>query len=999
MSITVNRSSFKDRIVENVAKAIKAIQEIQIYHTSDEPVVLTSDDRPARKLLEHLDHVLLHGLRHITNGYLKIVSEFSTKSTVKDIKRLANVSTDLGRGRAWLSIALNEGLMESYFRCFEGNIKLVKRSYVRDALVLDQQRLNVLITLISGIELVVFQLDYDVPYLDLGTALPQRRSRADSEESESDRLSLCSMDSVASNASKNMIISRNSPVIVDDEDRSHSTQMNGYLGQIDENIETKFDRLDSVMTEDIEPEDTSIEIIHVKRGSGKAKKTKGKKNKKEPVIGTVGTDEQSPKNSNVKRPNELTLDLTTAEVQEQYEHIENLEKDVKPFYKLAHSVKEDDLITPDEPNHLKSHSLVNENPPSCLPDEEKTDFYDKSLDISEKSVSDDGDNFIEDDYIQECTNPIKPCDNDQFAEKVIKKFQNKHNVTLSMNGDFYNSGSKFVNKADVVEGDVNELDNNTHKSAIFEHPGNGDVNTTLKEHLVPKIQDIKPINNHENDNSIHKNELQPTKEKTDHSTNQKSSTSQMQDLVDSMINNQSDIQLKHHMYEEEPEDTNLNESMNKSESLSEGELKLDNNTLLYLMLDVFDNSEEQFVKIFATTQGHTDGECIPVFLTLTDRSIYFLSQKQSDHRFYKDISIPFSSVDFINLGINGQSFHVVCTNRRNQYWITTGNQVLTKAIIDCITTICNQSRLTAITVYDDATTQKIALKKYINKECPNEDTTICCYSLVHWDTPSTKGHNPEKLHREGHLLYKLHEPPGGLMAMGSQYLQNPVSLIYGQSWKPAYVELKDGLLCIYNDKNDSKPVLFVQIGGEECSGCRRAKDTDRDHCIQIIKSDESSIQLALASGLEASDWLQSLCQAVAEGIDSKVTEKMGCMACCLVMSQHKLLMCHEDLQSSFYRTLGSANVIDVTSVLEDPNVKTYLVLVFESHDTNVSNEQWVLHFNSEQEKLRFIKSLSDCWKTHFEVEIPVFPVDDFALMKICQEMALLLKNKLTIKKS
>ncbi|CAC5400911.1 PLEKHM2 [Mytilus coruscus] len=642
MSITVNRSSFKDRIVENVAKAVKSIQEIQIYHTSDEPVVLTSDDRPARKLLEHLDHVFLHGLRHITSGYLKIVSEFSTKSTVKDIKRLTNVATDLGRGRAWLSIALNEGLMESYFRCFEGNIKLVKRSYVRDALVLDQQRLNVLITLISGIELVVFQLDYDVPYLDLGTAPPQSRSRADSEESESDRLSLCSMDSVASNASKNMIISRDSPITVDD-DRSYSTHMNGYLGQIDENIETKFDRLDSVITEDIEPEDTSIEVIHVKRGSGKAKKPKGKKIKKEPVI---GTDEQSTTISNVKRPNEL--DLTTGEVHEQYQQIENLEKDVKPFYKLAHSVKEDDLVTPDESKHLKSNSLVNENPPSCLPDEEKTDFYDKSLDVSEKSGSDDGDHFIEDDYVQECTNPNKPCDNDQFAEKVIKKFQNKHNVTLSINADFYNSGSKFVNEADGMKNDVDELDNNTHKSAIFEHPGNGDVHTTWKEHLVPQNQDIKSIDNHENDNAVSKNEVQPTKEETDHSTNEKSSTSQMQDRVDNIIN-QSDIQLQHHMFEEEPEDTNLNENMNKSESLSEGELKLDNNTLLYLMLDVFDTSEEQFVKIFATTKGHTDGECIPVFLTLTDRSIYFLSQKQSDHRFYKDISIPFSSVDFINV--------------------------------------------------------------------------------------------------------------------------------------------------------------------------------------------------------------------------------------------------------------------------------------------------------------------------------------------------------------
>lgn len=75
-------------------------------------------------------------------------------------------------------------------------------------------------------------------------------------------------------------------------------------------------------------------------------------------------------------------------------------------------------------------------------------------------------------------------------------------------------------------------------------------------------------------------------------------------------------------------------------------------------------------------------------------------------------------------------------------------------------------------------------------------------------------------------------------------------------------------MCIYNDKNDSKPTLFVQVGGEDCTGCRHATDTDRDHCIQIIKSDGSSVHLALASGLEASDWLQSLCQIVAEGLDT-----------------------------------------------------------------------------------------------------------------------------------
>jgi hypothetical protein len=46
----------------------------------------------------------------------------------------------------------------------------------------------------------------------------------------------------------------------------------------------------------------------------------------------------------------------------------------------------------------------------------------------------------------------------------------------------------------------------------------------------------------------------------------------MQDLVDSMIN-QSDVLLKHHMYEEEPEDTELDDSLSKSQELNEGELK------------------------------------------------------------------------------------------------------------------------------------------------------------------------------------------------------------------------------------------------------------------------------------------------------------------------------------------------------------------------------------------------------------------------------------------
>lgn len=42
-------------------------------------------------------------------------------------------------GRAWLYQALADHLLESYVRCYIDNTQLVRRYYVQDALVLDEQ--------------------------------------------------------------------------------------------------------------------------------------------------------------------------------------------------------------------------------------------------------------------------------------------------------------------------------------------------------------------------------------------------------------------------------------------------------------------------------------------------------------------------------------------------------------------------------------------------------------------------------------------------------------------------------------------------------------------------------------------------------------------------------------------------------------------------------------------------------------------------------------------
>jgi len=70
------------------------------------------------------------------------------------------------------------------------------------------------------------------------------------------------------------------------------------------------------------------------------------------------------------------------------------------------------------------------------------------------------------------------------------------------------------------------------------------------------------------------------------------------------------------------------------------------------------------------------------------------------------------------------------------------------------------------------------------------EVNICCYSLVHWDDPNARGGNSETAYREGHLLYKISEAATSLGSALLQTVQDPTSMLYGATWKPAYVVLR-----------------------------------------------------------------------------------------------------------------------------------------------------------------------------------------------------------------
>ncbi|MEQ2301007.1 Pleckstrin y domain-containing M member 2, partial [Ameca splendens] len=222
-------------------------------------------------------------------------------------------------------------------------------------------------------------------------------------------------------------------------------------------------------------------------------------------------------------------------------------------------------------------------------------------------------------------------------------------------------------------------------------------------------------------------------------------------------------------------------------------------------------------------------------------------------------------------------------------------------------------------VLTDATMEKLALNKFVSQECHCEvsEVSIQLYSLVHWEDPmdmtmSPQGETPTSgvpsSTKEGTLQYRS----------GTTYLGKEL-------WKSCYVVLRNGILYLYAERTDVTPLQSVTMGGEHCGGCRRSNNTERPHAFQVILTEHPPLVLSANNEQDMAEWMQLLCQSVSKGVIPQGVAPTPCIPCCLVVTDKKLLTCHQDCQTSFFRSLGSAEICDVTAVSLEPG-KEYCVI-------------------------------------------------------------------------
>ncbi|XP_031362928.2 pleckstrin homology domain-containing family M member 1 [Lonchura striata] len=175
-------------IKKQLVNAIKALQKQ--YVSSD--AVVTSDDGNANTLCSALEAVFVHGLKakHIkaeSGGKGKksggrgplpqpvfwgLLKSITHRNIVSELEQLMFINTDVGRCRAWLRLALNDGLMECYLKLLLRDRARLHEYYQAPAVLLDTEECEFLLCYLQGLSSLTFELSYKSAVLNEWTATP-----------------------------------------------------------------------------------------------------------------------------------------------------------------------------------------------------------------------------------------------------------------------------------------------------------------------------------------------------------------------------------------------------------------------------------------------------------------------------------------------------------------------------------------------------------------------------------------------------------------------------------------------------------------------------------------------------------------------------------------------------------------------------------------------------------------------------------------------------------
>uniref|UniRef100_A0A8C7HWX2 Pleckstrin homology domain containing, family M (with RUN domain) member 2 n=1 Tax=Oncorhynchus kisutch TaxID=8019 RepID=A0A8C7HWX2_ONCKI len=943
--------------------------ELQSYFAAceDETPAIRNHDRVLQRLCEHLDHALLYGLQDISSGYWVLVLHFTRREAVRQIDELQHIATNLGRSRAWLYLALSESSLESYLRLFQENQGLLQKYYFKNALVCSHDHLTLFLTLVSGLEFIRFDLELDVPYLDVAPYMPEYykpHNLLDFEERlpSSDSLSLHSFTSTN----------------LEWDDSAIAPSSEDYdFGDIFPVLQPSADWEEGDLTDPVscprsnasDPQTVFSDSVILRAAAA--------------VITVRGTP---PPRSPTFRHNPFNEYSDT-----------NTSADITPVHTASchHDTRDDmECIS----NELEVIRMARRKKPS----KKRCSVKSSTVSGDQNNVGPEGDTWSPSVGLPQGSGGAETARRSSRRETGEEEESEGLLRLPEMTDTSMDSvGQPLRDVMDRLNGAL-DGEKTWGRPPPGQQPFRGDSMgeppdpearhpPLLRPALAPSPNflqappapadfycftphspDAAALRSGHHDTAGHGqsqallggNEVEaeappgqdPSLEEEEHDEEE----------------NDEAVMVENGLAAGETEEETEEDRLSPTENSHPAEFKVDNNHLLLLMIHVFRENEEQLFKMVRMSTGHMEGDLQPLYLLLTDCYIYLLRKGAAEKPYTVEDAISYNELDFVSVGLDQQTFLLVLPPLIS----------LTSAMIKG----CREPPYPS--VLTDATMEKLALTKFVSQEshCEVSQVIIRLYSLIHWEDPmdvtlatqtALVGAGDSSSTKEGPLLYRA----------CTTYLGKEL-------WKSCYLVLRYAIdfsyfhcLTIFCALS---PTLPRSLRGGYCGGCRRSNSTEQPHAFQVILTERPPLELSADNEGDMADWMLVLCQSVSKGVIPQGVAPTPCIPCCLVVTDRKLLTCHQDCQTSFFRSLGGADLSDVTAVsLEDD--KEYCVVEF-AVDRAQFLPPWVLYFSGCEERDRLLEALESAWRDIFQVCLPRRRVSEPSVQKHCGEALALMRS-------
>ncbi|KYO24618.1 pleckstrin homology domain-containing family M member 2 isoform X8 [Alligator mississippiensis] len=954
----------KDRILHNISLSVKKLQSY-FAACEDETPAIRNHDKVLQRLCEHLDHALLYGLQDLSSGYWVLVVHFTRREAIKQIEVLQHVATNLGRSRAWLYLALNENSLESYLRLFQENLSLLHKYYVKNALVCSHDHLTLFLTLVSGLEFIRFDLDLDAPYLDLAPYMPDYykpqylldfEDRLPSSVHGSDSLSLNSFNSVTSTN----LEWDDSAIAPSSEDgdltdtlscpRSVASDTNGSKVSVKSPTQ-RYNPFNEEKAEVVSSSETTpVHAASQERVDAATEGTDQSESCTELEVIRLAKKKKTGKKKKVKSE-EVVNPSPSASAESSGDSGVNGLSDAAELQKASNPPCPEAVKGQERPEESGEHSALSQLG-LRIPEMKDTSMESVGQPLS-KVIDKLHGQLDPSGWTASVEPPDQSFRTGTPGETPDGPSSGDFSEGISTPMDFYrftvespNAPAPGGGNHDLAgDGQPSHVPGSPEAAGQEEKGGEGEAAGAVEDSqegvAKPQAREAETASAEA-----------PSKPKRDQPSPSLSSA----------------------------EDSGVEEGQGSpSDTAHPSEFRVDNNHLLLLMIHVFRENEEQLFRMIRMSTGHMEGNLQLVYVLLTDCYIYLIRKGAAEKPYLVEEAVSYNELDYVSVGLDQQTVTLVCTNRRKQFLLDTADVALTEFFLVSLKSAmikgCREPPYPSILT--DATMEKLALAKFVAQEskCEASEVAVRFYGLVHWEDPMDEALGPapsnytsaeNSVTKEGILHYKA----------GTSYLGK-------EQWKTCFVVLSNGILYQYPDRTEVTPLLSVTMGGEQCGGCRRSNTTERPHSFQVILTDRPSLELSAENEEEMADWMQYFCQAVSKGVIPQGVVPAPCIPCCLVIADEKVFTCHEDCQTSFFRSLGTVELTDVAAISTEAG-KEYCIIEF-AKDREQFLPPWVLYFSCTTELERFLSALSTIWKSIYQIDLLHKAIQEASVKKKCED--------------